>query len=50
MALGVTADQVERFVREIAMRPRAEPADALLFSMLKPKEAEIRACHKQYFE
>jgi hypothetical protein len=48
--LGVTAEQVERFVHEIAMRPQAESADALLFSMLKPQEAEIRACHKQYFE
>jgi hypothetical protein len=49
-ALGVTVEQVERFVREIATRAPAEPADVLLFSMLRPQEAEIRACHKQYFE
>ena len=49
-ALGLTVEQVERFVREIAMRPQAEQADALLFSMLKSHESEIRACHKTYFE
>jgi hypothetical protein len=49
-ALGVTVAQVERFVREIVLRPHATPADALSFSMLKTHETEIRACHKQYFE
>jgi hypothetical protein len=48
VALGVTAEQVERFVREITMRPHAERADELLFSMLKPYEKEIRACSSRY--
>jgi hypothetical protein len=46
-ALGVTVEQVERFVQEITMRPHAGPADELLFSMLKPYETKIRACHTQ---
>jgi hypothetical protein len=42
-ALGLTVEQVERFVQEITMRPHAGPADELLFSMLKPYETNIRA-------
>jgi hypothetical protein len=49
VALGLTAQQIERFVREIALRPHADPADALVFSTLKPYETGIRACYKQHF-
>jgi hypothetical protein len=50
IALGLRPEQVERFVREVAMRRRAGPADTLVFSMLEPYASKIRDCHKRYFE
>jgi hypothetical protein len=47
-ALGVSAEQVERYIRE-AVTPHRAGFDVLLFSMLRPLEPEIRACHKKYF-
>ena len=50
IALGLRPEQVERFVREVTMRRRAGPADALVFSMLAAYESKIRGCYKEYFE
>lgn len=49
-ALGVETAQVWRYIRELTARAQQQPADGLMFSMLKPHEGAIRACHKQYFE
>ena len=48
-ALRVDTAQVAQFVREISLRPRSKPVDELLFSALKPHEAQIRACHERHF-
>jgi len=49
-ALRVDAAQVAQFVREISLRPPSKPGDELLFSVLKPHEAQIRACHDYNFK
>jgi hypothetical protein len=48
--LGLTADQVSHYVREIVLRPHASGADALMFSMLRANEAQIRGCYAQHFQ
>jgi hypothetical protein len=49
-ALRVDAAQVTQFTREISLRPRSKPVDELLFTVLKPHEKQIRACHDQNFK
>jgi hypothetical protein len=48
--LGVTPALVDRFATELVLRRQQEPVDALLFTAMKTHAAEIRACHKQFFE
>jgi hypothetical protein len=47
-ALGVTVEQVERYVRE-AVIPHKTGFDVSLFSMLRPLEVYIRSCYRKHF-
>jgi hypothetical protein len=47
--LRVDASQVSQYVREISLRADSTEVEQLLFSALKPHEAQIRACHKRHF-